>query len=260
MDDCNALNIFTDGSALKNPGIGGIGVRFVFPDFLEKDNPVKDFSFPGYKGATNNQMEIMACVKALEEVLKLYELNKISRIVIYTDSIYVCDCYKKAMFKWPSQKWKSKNGGPILNVKLWKTLVKNIQKVRTPVEIKWIKGHSKDKNNEAVDKLAKKSAKNPTNIFSSDIVRRRSGDFKKTEIGSVKMLGQRLKIKIITSSYSEEHGLYRLRYGVISKNSKYYNNVDFIYSERPLRPNHKFIVVFNKNNGFPQVKRVVKEI
>lgn len=61
----NALNIFADGSSLPRPRRGGIGIRFVTTNALG-DEVIEDHYLPGYKGATNNQMELMACIKALD--------------------------------------------------------------------------------------------------------------------------------------------------------------------------------------------------
>lgn len=262
MHNPHALNIYTDGSALKNPGIGGIGIRFIFPDFLEKEESIKDFAFPGFKGATNQQMEIKACIVALEEAMRLVELPQINTIVIYTDSIYVVDNYKKAMYNWPSNGWVKYDGSPVLNVQLWKELVRKIKRVGRLVEIKWIKGHSANIHNKAVDKMAKQSAQKAVENFSpnSSINVRKKKTKEKTERGSVNMLGQRIKIRIITSEYLKEHKKFRLRYEVVSKNSKFYDKVDFIYSEKPLRAGHIFLVIFNKNNGYPEINHILKEI
>lgn len=262
MHNPHALNIYTDGSALKNPGIGGIGIRFIFPDFLEKEESIKDFSFPGFKGATNQQMEIKACVVALEEAMRLVELSQINTIVIYTDSMYVVGNYKKAMYSWPLNGWVKSDGGPVFNVQLWKELVRKIKKVGRSVEIKWVKGHSNNIHNKAVDKMAKQSAQKAIEKFSSSssVNLRRKKTKEKTEKGSVKMLGQRIKIRIITTEYLKEHKTFKLRYEVVSKNSKFYDKVDFIYSEKPLRVGHSFLVVFNRNDKFPQISRILKEL
>lgn len=262
MHNPYALNIYADGSALKNPGIGGIGIRFIFPDFLEKEELIKDFDFPGFKGATNQQMEIKACVVALEETARLAELSQINTIVIYTDSMYVVDNYKKAMYNWPSNGWVKYDGSPVLNVQLWKELVRKIKKVGRSVEIKWVKGHSGNIHNKAVDKMARQSAQKAIEKFSSSssVNVRRKKTKEKTERGSVKMLGQTIKIRIITSEYLRERKIFRLRYEVISKNSKFYDKVDFVYSEKPLRAGHSFLVSFNRNDRFPQISRIFKEL
>ena len=258
----HALNIYTDGSALKNPGAGGIGIRFIFPDFLEKEEPIKDFYFPGFKGTTNQQMEIKACIVALEESNRLTELPKINTIIIHTDSLYVVNNYKKAKFHWPSSGWVKYDGSPVLNVPLWKELTRKINNVRKVVEIKWVKGHSGNIHNEAVDKMAKQSARQVIKELSptTSVTVRRKKTKEKTERGSVKMLGQKIKIRIITNEYLREQKIAKIRYEVISKNSKFYNKVDFIYSNKTLSAGHSFLVSFNKNNNFPKISRVFKEI
>ena len=257
-----ALNIYTDGSALKNPGVGGIGIRFIFPDFLEKEDPIKDFLFPGFKGTTNQQMEIKACIVALDEAMRLVEISKINTIIIYTDSLYVVNNYKKAIFYLPSRGWMKHDGSPVLNVPMWKELTRKIKNIGKVVEIKWVKGHSNNIHNKAVDKIAKQSARQAIKELSptTSITVRKKKTKEKTERGSVKMLGQMIKIRIITNEYLREQKIAKIRYEVISKNSKFYNKVDFIYSKKTLSAGHSFLVSFNKNDNFPQISRVFKEI
>lgn len=260
MLDYNALNIYTDGSAPKNPGNGGIGFVFVFPDFLERDPSVKEFCPPGYKGVTNNQMELKACIVALEEASKLKDLRKIQRIVVHTDSMYIVDNYKNAIWKWPGQKWRSVDGTPILNVELWKELVRNITKVRRPMSIEHVKGHSRDVHNRAADKLAKKSAKNPQYRLSLISVVRRKKTTQKTERGVVEMLGQKITIRIVGSEYLNKQKEYRFRYEVVSKKSPFCGKLDFIYYQKPLRAGHTFFVRLNDEQTYPQIVKVFREI
>ncbi len=84
------LIIYTDGSSAPNPRRGGVGFRMIFPGGRKRD-----FSPFGYVGATNNQMEIQACVLALREVVKLEDLEGALGVVVCTDSQYVVDNYKK---------------------------------------------------------------------------------------------------------------------------------------------------------------------
>lgn len=122
----HTLNIYTDGSSFKKPRTGGIGVRFVFPDFLDKEESIMDLDLPGYKGGAIGQMELQACVAALREAIKLPEITRIHQVVIYTDSSYVVDNFSNAVYVWPKQKWLSKTGKPILNVELWKEVVPRV--------------------------------------------------------------------------------------------------------------------------------------
>ena len=156
----DTLNIYTDGSSLQKPRRGGMGIRFIWID--DSGNEIEKDGIPtGFKGATNNQMEIQACIIALKEALSLKIVKTVTRIVIFTDSQYVIDNYQRAMFAWPKSRWRGASGRPILNAEQWKELTKQIKKVGKRVEFEKVKAHSKDKHNKAVDKLAKKSAKAP---------------------------------------------------------------------------------------------------
>ena len=225
MADPNALHIHTDGSSLSSPRRGGIGIRFVFPDYMNKEE--QDFAPEGYVGATNNQMELEACIVALQQVPKFSELQKISRIIIHTDSSYVVDNYRTAVYFWSQNKWHTRTGAPVQNSGLWKDLLKKVNKVRKRVDFEWIKGHSKNKHNKAVDKLAKKSAKTATKRLPGFVNVRRKLSDKSVEYGSVKMLGQKISIRIITSKYlTSPHKIWRYKYEVISEKSRFYKKVD----------------------------------
>lgn len=224
----DALNIYTDGSSFSGPRVGGIGVRFITVN-ESGDEVVQDIELPGYKNATNNQMELYACITSLKEALKHKELNSVNRIAIHTDSRYVVDNYKYAMFEWSRNKWRARTGRPVLNADLWKELVKLIGKSRLKVDFYWVKGHSKDKHNIAVDKLAKKSAKDSLNKPLTVVDVRRKTTPKSVELGSVKMRGQRILVRIITSEYLRTQRIHKYKYEVISKGSRYFANVDIIF-------------------------------
>ena len=259
MADVNALNVYTDGSSYSSPRVGGIGIRFVFPESMYKEEV--DFDFPGYKGATNNQMELEACIIALQQVSNFSELKQVSRIIIHSDSLYVVDNYNNAKYRWPQNKWKKKSGAPVLNTELWKQLIKNVRNVRKRVDIEWVQKRSKNKHNKTVDKLAKQSAKKATKRLSGVVDVRRKLSNKSVEYGSVKMLGQKISIRIITSKYlSSPHKIWRYKYEVTSKKSRFYKNVDIIYYPGPLRKRYSYLVSLNKNNDYPQISKVLQVI
>ena len=157
--DDNALIIYTDGSSLSHPRRGGYGIRFIFPTHLNKPENTIDFSSISFKGATNNAMELSAVVRALEYFDEMEERRSIQRIIIYTDSKYVCTNYYNEKFIWPKTKWFLTNGAPVANTEIWKDLIRILKRIGKRVDIEWVKGHSKDEDNKAVDVLAKKSAK-----------------------------------------------------------------------------------------------------
>jgi ribonuclease HI len=255
----NALNIYTDGSSLPSPRRGGIGIRFITID-EDGNDKISNFEQPGYQGATNNQMELYACILALKEAQHQFELRLFNKIIINTDSQYVTSNYPNAIFNWSKHGWKNRDGRPVENAEIWKDLIKQVKKTEKRIEFNWVKGHSKDVHNKAVDKLAKKSAKNPLykplNIVS---VRRKTSD-KSTIVGSVKMQGQRLSVRIITTEYLRLPKLFKYRYEVISKTSKYFGNVDFIFSAISIRDGHCYRITVNKNTSNPMITKVLSEI
>jgi len=258
MTDVNALNIYTDGSSYSKPRRGGIGIRFVFPESMNKEE--LDFDLDGYKGATNNQMELKACIEALRKVSNSSELHQVSRIIIHTDSLYVVDNFKRAIYNWSKNKWEKSTGAPVLNADLWKELIKNVRTVRKRVEIEWVKGHSANEHNKIVDKLAKASAKNPTKRLTGLVDVRRKHSNKSVKIGSVNMRGQKISIRIITSEYLRIQQTWKYKYEVISRKSIFYKNVDIIYYKEVLRVGHGYLVRFNKNSNYPQISKVFREI
>ena len=112
--------------------------------------------------------------------------------------MYVVNNFNKALFEWSKTKWLKRSGAPVENASLWKELIALRKKIRKRVEIKWVKGHSKDQYNKEVDKLAKKSAKNPGTENINFVNVRRKTSFNSVSVGSVKMRGQRVSIRIIT--------------------------------------------------------------
>ncbi|OEU65160.1 MAG: hypothetical protein BA863_13550 [Desulfovibrio sp. S3730MH75] len=260
----DALNIYTDGSSYSGPRTGGIGIRVITIDDAG-DEVVEDLLVPGYKGATNNSMELYACVFALKKTSGHPKISHLNRICIFTDSRYVVEHYKKAIFQWPNQKWLRGSGAPVLNAGLWKQLVREIRKAPRRVEFIWVKGHSKNPHNKAVDKLAKQSAKNAVNDPMSIITVRRKRTKKSVDIGSVEMRGQRLAIRIITAEYLREHKLVKYKYEVLSKGSKYFGNVDFIcsahdISTHEMRAGHHYKISVNRDTSNPRVLNVLREL
>jgi ribonuclease HI len=199
LDDL-ALNIFTDGSSFSGPRAGGIGIRII--TFDDDGNEVPDdYLLPGYQHATNQEMELKACIEALRIISRRrspVNVRSYTKVVIHTDSQYVVDYLHNAFMSWPRDRWQTRDGKPVVNATLWKDLVKAIRRVDNKVEFAWHKGHrSGNPHNKAADKLAKASAKVPLHppITPRD-VRRKTTD-KSTVAGSIMPQGQRLTIRVI---------------------------------------------------------------
>ena len=256
----NALNIYTDGSSFSGPRRGGMGIRFITVEGLGNE-VIRNFEIPGYKGATNNQMELYACVAALREARDCFDLSTVNSIEIFTDSQYVSENYKSAMFNWSGNGWRNRDGRPIANADIWKDLVKLIKKVQPlRVNVHWVKGHGKDEHNRAVDKLAKKSAKNALNPPLTVVDVRRKKTDKSVEIGSVEMRGQRFRVRIITSEYWKTQKIVKYKYEVLSKGSKYFKNVDIFFSKIDMRVGHHYEVRVNRDTRNPRVTKVLREL
>mgnify|MGYP001301919450 FL=1 len=137
------IKIYTDGSCIGNPGPGGWAAII-----LNGDN--KDIISGRKKNTTNNQMELMAAIKAL------VFLKKKQKIRIYTDSNYVKEGITNWIKIWEKNNWKTANKKKVKNVELWIKL--NTLSNFHDIEWQWVKGHSGDPMNNMVDKLAKKAA------------------------------------------------------------------------------------------------------
>lgn len=140
-----ALFAWTDGACSGNPGPGGWGVLL---RAMEGDRIVKERELQGGEGdTTNNRMELMAAISALET------LSRASEITIITDSAYVKNGVTEWMHGWKRNGWRTANKKPVKNVELWQRL--DEAQARHKVEWKWIKGHAGHAENERADELAR---------------------------------------------------------------------------------------------------------
>ncbi len=136
MDD---VTIYTDGACKGNPGPGGWGV------WLTCRGHEKEL-FGGEKETTNNRMELMAVIQALNA------LKRPCRINLHTDSQYVKKGITEWIHHWKSHNWKTASKKPVKNVELWQSLDAAVQ--RHDIAWHWIKGHAGDEGNEKADMLA----------------------------------------------------------------------------------------------------------
>ncbi|WP_417317063.1 ribonuclease HI [Emcibacter sp.] len=132
---------YTDGACSGNPGPGGWGV------LLQSGTHEKELC-GGKRETTNNQMELMAAIKALNAI-------KFScHVTIYTDSTYVKDGITKWIHNWKNNGWRTAAKKPVKNAELWQKLDKAIESHN--VSWKWVKGHSGHPGNEKADELARR--------------------------------------------------------------------------------------------------------
>lgn len=130
------IEVFTDGAARGNPGPGGFGV------ILRSGKHYKEIS-EGYRLTTNNRMELLSVITALE-ALK----NSNEEVIVYSDSKYVVDAVEKGwIFDWERKNFKGKK-----NPDLWQRFLKIFRKHN--VKFVWVKGHNEHPENERCDELA----------------------------------------------------------------------------------------------------------
>ncbi|CUJ82868.1 ribonuclease HI [Shimia thalassica] len=139
------LFAYTDGACSGNPGPGGWGVLM---RAMDGNTVIKERDLSG--GApetTNNQMELMAAIMALEA------LSKPSRITVITDSTYVKNGVTGWIFGWKKNGWKTASRKPVKNAELWKRL--DAAQAGHQVTWEWVKGHAGHPENERADELAR---------------------------------------------------------------------------------------------------------
>jgi len=140
----DVIDAYTDGACLGNPGPGGWGVLLRF----ESTN--KEL-FGSEQMTTNNRMELMAAISALEW------LTRKSRIRVHTDSTYVKNGITQWIVRWKKNGWRTAAKKPVANIDLWKRL--EAAQSEHDVSWHWIRGHTGHPENERADALALAAAK-----------------------------------------------------------------------------------------------------
>lgn len=147
MDERVTIN--TDGSSLGNPGPGGYGI-------VIRMGELKTELSEGYKFTTNNRMEMMAVIKALES------LSGRQHVDLYTDSQYAINGATKWVRGWRINNWKTREGFDVKNKDLWIAMSELLKTHK--VKFHKVLGHSGVEDNERCDVLAKEAAAKPTLI------------------------------------------------------------------------------------------------
>ncbi|NSX53946.1 ribonuclease HI [Parasulfitobacter algicola] len=139
------LFAYTDGACSGNPGPGGWGVLMLAKN---GDDVVKERELKGGEpDTTNNRMELLAAIHALEA------LSRATKVTIVTDSAYVKGGITEWMYGWKKNGWKTSTKKPVKNVDLWQRL----DEARKPHDVtwEWVKGHAGHPENERADVLAR---------------------------------------------------------------------------------------------------------
>ncbi len=139
------VTIYTDGASSGNPGPGGYGAVLLY-------NSHRRELSAGYRRTTNNRMELLAVIVALEE------LKRPCDVIVYSDSEYVVNAVTKGwVYTWQSKGWRKADRKPALNVDLWQRLLPLLEKHN--VQFRWVRGHDNNAENERCDELAVAASK-----------------------------------------------------------------------------------------------------
>ena len=139
------VTIYTDGGCQGNPGPGGYGAVLLYGKHRKEISG-------GYKLTTNNRMELLACIAALEA------LKEKCDVTVYSDSKYVVDSIAKGWAKrWRANGWKRNKKDKAENPDLWERLLDLCE--QHTIRFNWVKGHAGNKENERCDTLAGEAAK-----------------------------------------------------------------------------------------------------
>ena len=143
------VEAWSEGSSRGNPGPGGYGavLRYVGPDGVAHERELS----AGYRRTTNNRMELMGAIAALEA------LRRPCAVTMTTDSQYVCNAFNQHWIAgWQKRGWKTASKQPVKNVDLWRRLIA----AAAPHDVTWVwvKGHAGHPENERCDALATAAA------------------------------------------------------------------------------------------------------
>ncbi|RPH94720.1 MAG: ribonuclease HI [Lysobacterales bacterium] len=140
MDEKSKVEIYSDGACSGNPGPGGWGSVLLY-------NSHRRELSGGEPQTTNNRMELMAVIHALET------LKRPCEVIVHTDSTYVMKGMTEWLAQWKKRDWRTADRKPVKNVELWQRLEQAMHRHR--VRWRWVRGHSGVPENERADELAR---------------------------------------------------------------------------------------------------------
>jgi len=141
------VEIYTDGACSGNPGPGGYGIILCYKKHR------KELS-GGFRRTTNNRMELLGAIKALETLTESCE------VTLYSDSRYLVDAVTKNwLWSWKQRNWVKADKNPVLNVDLWERYL--AAQSRHKLKLVWVQGHAENQLNNRCDELARAAAASP---------------------------------------------------------------------------------------------------
>ncbi len=169
------IELYTDGSCIKNPGRGGIAYIVRYYETLDPNGMPQVQQYQnnqGYKYTTNNRMEILACINGIKDIMFNISNGRIkdtNAINLFSDSKYFCDAInQKWVNKWSTNNWmtsgfQGSQPKPVKNKDLWEQMIeiqKQLMSMNLQLNITHIPGHQGHEFNETCDKLAKDASTN----------------------------------------------------------------------------------------------------
>jgi len=259
--DPRALHIYTDGSCYRNPG-GNSGCAAIvqYPEHLGRDDEqILDF---GCSESSNNRMELLACIHALQWIRANSPWPDVSRVQIVTDSQYVKDNVFRAP-SWRKNDWRNQHDEPRENRDLWKKLLSVYPKVGMTVNFEWTAG-KKTPVLKNIDKAAKTSAKRGGNdvdrgykpgVFARSLVKGAASRFPAN--GQLAVIRPYKK----TLAGKSEN---KVRFDVFSEVTRAYTESCYAFASAvlaaELHRQHGYRVRFNDAPKYPQIIEVVEEV
>jgi ribonuclease HI len=142
------ITIYTDGACSGNPGPGGYGAVL-----LDTSGRRRELS-AGFRNTTNNRMELLGVIAALEA------LKKPCDVTLVSDSEYVINAITKGwLVNWQKKGWRKADKKPVMNIDLWQRLLPKLDE--HTIEFRWVKGHAGNIENERCDELAVAASQMP---------------------------------------------------------------------------------------------------
>lgn len=264
MKIAEEIIIYTDGASKDNSRRGGIGIRFIIPDYDNGTDIIHDESRGSYVGATNNQMVLFSCIIALEILLD-NDLTKLKRVTFCVDSNYVLKNIDNARFYWPKNNWLSSVGLPVENVEHWEHFVRLYNKIKARIFFDKVKAHRKGKlkdiHNDVVDKLATAARDNPIKIPFNILNARKKNSNHSAKKGCVDISDERISIRIVECKVYKKHkDVFKYKYVVISEDHPCFSMLDWIYYSTRLYEGHSYIVIMELRNKTPFIVEVLEDI
>jgi ribonuclease HI len=258
--DPRAIHIHTDGSCLKNPGgSGGAAAFAVYPEHLAREpEQVADLSFTA---TTNNRVELIACIKAIEWIRKNRPWPGVTRVQIVTDSAYVRENLSRAR-AWTSNAGRNLHGEAKQNYDLWKELIGELSIAGMRVDFQWQAGKTSPMG-KAVDKAAKVAAKR-AGLYEDPGFK--PGKISRSKVkGTAKIFpanGQTAVIHIYrkTAPLNEN----QIRFHLFDEASASFVDSFYAYASDAvtieLHRGNLYRVVFNNNPRNPVIERIIEKV